>query len=363
MDVVPWWKVDLGQAEINKVIESVNNRCVTQGPVTEELEACLAKILNVPYTVLTTNGSSALLMALIAFGIGPGDEVIVPALTFMATAQAPLLLGAKVKLVDVCPDKPVVDVDKIEEAITEKTKAIIPVHLNGRAADINSINKIAVKYRVKVIEDSVQALGANNDFGCLGTQSDIGVFSLGITKLITSIRGGFLAVKDKALAEKLKKIRNHGLSSSFSDNSSSDIMGFNFEFTDILASVGLVQVRKIKAKIESQKRMYSFYKQALKEFGYIRMIKVDMENGELPLWIEVVCDGRKKLINLLEERGVQAKPFYPALSKLPYLYERKPFCNAEFYASCGLILPSGDGQSPKNLERTVEALNDISSYF
>jgi dTDP-4-amino-4,6-dideoxygalactose transaminase len=130
-----------------------------------------------------------------------------------------------------------------------------------------------------------------------------------------------------------------------------------------LASVGLVQVRKIKAKIESQKRMYSFYKQALKEFGYIRMIKVDMENGELPLWIEVVCDGRKKLINLLEERGVQAKPFYPALSKLPYLYERKPFCNAEFYASCGLILPSGDGQSPKNLERTVEALNDISSYF
>ncbi|MCF7916164.1 MAG: DegT/DnrJ/EryC1/StrS family aminotransferase [Candidatus Omnitrophica bacterium] len=362
MSLIPWWKIDLGQTEIKKIVDSINNRCVTQGSVTEELEVCLAELLNVPYVVLTTNGSSALLMALLAFGVNPGDEVIVPGLTFVATAQAPLLLGAKIKLVDVGLDKPVIDVGKLEKAITAKTKAIIPVHLNGRAADIKRINKIAAKYGIKVIEDAVQAFGVKVNGSYLGTQSDLGVFSLGITKLITSIRGGFLAVKDKTLAKKLKKIRNHGLSSS-SNYSSSDIMGFNFEFNDVLASVGLVQTQKIKEKIKFQKNIYAFYKQALKDLNYIKIIKVDIEKGELPLWMEVVCKKRDKLIDLLKTMHIQAKPFYPALSSLSYLKNKESLDNSKFYASCGLILPSGDGQSRKNLEKVVKALRSISSYF
>ena len=242
--VISWWKINLGKDEVKNIKGAISNRYVTQGVLTEKLERHLAEILNVPYVVLTTNGSSALLMALIALGIKPGDEVIIPDLTFVATAQAPLLLGAKVRLIDVKPRKPVIDVNKIEEAITSKTKVIIPVHLNGRAADIKNINKIAAKYNLKVIEDCAQAFCSKNSFGYFGTQSDVGVFSLGIAKLITTIQGGFLATRDESLFKRLKKIRNHGLSSYTPDFSDPDILGFNFKFNDVLASVGLSQIKR-----------------------------------------------------------------------------------------------------------------------
>ena len=130
-------------------------------------------------------------MSLMAIGVQPNDEVILPNRTWIATAHAVHLLGGKVVLVDVEPNRPIIDVTSIEQAITSKTKAIIPVHMNGRSANMRSIRKIARKYKIHVIEDAAQAIGSCNKQGYLGTQSDIGCFSLSVAKTISTGQGGF----------------------------------------------------------------------------------------------------------------------------------------------------------------------------
>lgn len=357
MNFIPWWKVSLGQKEAKRAEASIIKGSIVQGEVTKELERRLAEFLDVPYVVLATNGSAALLMALIVLGIKAGDEVIIPDLTFVATAQAPLLLGVKVKLVDVDSKQGLISPNKIEEAITPKTKAIIPVHLNGRAADIEKINRLAAKYNLNVIEDAVQAFGSKNSAGYLGTQSNVGIFSLGVTKLVTAVQGGFLATKSKRIFEKLKKIRNHGLSSDSSSFQSFNTLGFNFKFNDLLAGIGLSQLAKVEQKIQSLKDIYNFYKKNTKSLDYLEIIRVNIDNGEIPLWVEAICQERSRLIRILADESIQAKAFPPALSQLPFLYGKENFKCSRFYANFGLILPCGPDQPQKNLKRVVKVLN------
>lgn len=357
--LVPWWNVNLGLDEADKVKKSILNRNINQGLITEELEEKLSLLLKIPYVVLTTNGSIALLLSLLACDIKAGDEVIIPAFTFIATAQAPLLLGARVKLVDVESSRPVIDIKKIERSITSKTKAIIAVHLNGRAADIQSINRLAKKYGLKVIEDSVQALCSRNQFGYLGTQSDMGVFSLGITKLITAGEGGFVVTKNRNIFKKLQKIRNHGLTSKFIQRY--EIMGFNFKFNDILASLGACGIKKVKRRMKALESVYSFYKKEIDGLKYIKIMPVDLVKGELPLWAEAICFKRSEVIRLLDNMGIQAKEFPQPLCSAPYIKNKGDFKWANFYSKHGLILPCGPDQPMHNLKLTAEALKDICS--
>ena len=179
---VSWWRTSFGEEEIQRIGNSIRNEHVSMGAVTAEFENQLAAFLGVPHVVATTNGSTAILMALMAAGVGPGDEVIVPNRTWIASAHAPKLLGAQAVLVDVEQTRPIIDAAKIESAITSRTKAIIPVHLNGRSADMRRISLLAKKYGLFIIEDAAQALGSKNADGFLGTQSDIGCFSLSVAK-------------------------------------------------------------------------------------------------------------------------------------------------------------------------------------
>jgi len=207
MTEITWWKTLFGEEEVNKVADSIREEHVSQGPVTAEFERQVSGFLDIPYVIATTSGSMALLMSLWVLGVGPGDEVIVPNRTWIATAHAPLLLGAKVKLVDVEPNRPIIDASLIEERITEKTKAIIPVHMNGRAADMQKIKAIASTYNINVIEDAAQAIGSKNRDGFLGTQADIGCFSLSVAKTISTGQGGFLVTDNEDIAQRLKAIR------------------------------------------------------------------------------------------------------------------------------------------------------------
>lgn len=356
---IPWWKTNLGKNEIKKIEQSILAGHTTQGPVVEKLEEYLAKLLDVPYALLTINGSAALLMALLAFEIKAGDEIIVPNLTFIATAQAPLLLGAKIKLVDVECSRPLLDIKQVKKAITRKTKAIIPVHLNGRAAEIESLYRLGEKHNIRVIEDAAQALCSQNSSGYLGTQSDIGVFSLGITKLITTVQGGLVVTRKKALFERLKNIRDGGITKQVNFMSKYGIAGFNFKFNDILASIGLSQIEKADEKIKALKDIYNFYKDGLHDLDYIKMIDVRIEEGELPLWVEVLCIEREKVILLLRKRNIIAKPFDHALCDLLSTHKGKQYKQSELYAKLGLILPSGPDQSKDDLRYVVDSLKEI----
>ena len=155
---IQWWRTNFSEEDIEKVGESIRNENISMGRVTEELEQRLAEALDVPYVVATTSGSIAILLALMALGIKAGDEVIVPNRSWIASAHAPMMLGAKPVLVDVLPDRPVMDTSKIREKITSRTKAIITVPLNGLAVEMDEVWEIAKEYGLIVVEDSAQAL-------------------------------------------------------------------------------------------------------------------------------------------------------------------------------------------------------------
>ncbi len=354
---IPWWRTSFGDEEIRRVTLAINNENISQGPVVAEFEHLLAAYLGVPYVVATTSGSIALLMSAMAAGVGHGDEVIVPNRTWIATAHAPAMLGAKVMLVDVEVDRLIIDSTKIEEAITPRTKAIMPVHLNGRSANMREINRIAHKHGLKVIEDAAQALGSRNEDGLLGTQSDMGCFSLSVTKIIATGQGGFIATRDRKLYDKLVAIRTHGVGSVIDAEWTQ--LGFNFRFTDILASIGIAQLECLDERIEKVKAIYLRYSEGIKYLPYLSLIPVNIDAGEVPIYVEVLCKERDRLISFLAEKGIQARPFYPDLNMASYLQNNGNFPNSDQFGMQGIFLPSGPSQSIENVNRVIKVMHSF----
>jgi dTDP-4-amino-4,6-dideoxygalactose transaminase len=354
MNTISWWRTSFGSDEMKYLSDAVLKEHISQGTITAEFERRIADILNIPYVLATTSGSTALLMALIAAGIGPGDEVIVPNRTWIATAHAPLLLGAKVVLLDVEKNRPIMDVTQIEEKITYKTKAIMPVHLNGRSVAMDEINRIAVKYGLKVIEDAAQAFCSKNAYGMLGGQSFAGCFSLSVSKLISTGQGGFIVTKDSETYKRLKLMRTHGVSDVI--NVSYAEKGFNFRFNDVLASIGLAQLDRLAERISKIIDVYKKYLAVMTDLPYLKFLPVNLEAGEIPLYVEVLCPERARFIIFLADRDIQCRPFYPDLHTASYLNCSGRFPNSEVFDSQGLFLPCGPEQPLENIDRVIDAL-------
>lgn len=358
MGEVSWWRTSFGEEEAQNIAKSMAVEHISQGPVTEQFEAEFAAALDVPYAVATTSGSVALLMSLIALGIKPGDEVIVPNRTFIAAAHAAMLLGAKVALVDVLPHIPTMDVSNIERKITPRTKAVIPVHLNGRAVEMEELHAVCQKHGLWVIEDACQALFSKNSHGYLGTQSDAGCLSLGVTKLISTGQGGMVVTRNKETYERLKLVRNHGVVDTYEATYSQT--GLNFKFPDLLASIGLVQLSRVPKRLNHVNAVYEKYASAFAdfEFPWVQNIPVKVSNGEVPLWAEVLCHDRGKLVEFLGSKGIQTRRFLPDLDVSPHLENVGDFPNSRPFSARGLFLPCGPEQPLENIDRVIDALWD-----
>jgi perosamine synthetase len=357
MTRISWWRTSFDGNELCRIKEAMANENVSQGPVTAEFESRIAQELGVPYVVATTSGSTALLMALIAVGVGPGDEVIVPNRTWIASAHAPYLLGAKVVLVDVEAERPVMNVTEIESKITPRTRAIIPVHLNGRSVAMDEIIRIADSHHLYVIEDAAQALCSRNALGFLGTQSQAGCFSLSVAKLISTGQGGFVVTGDRAIYEKLCTIRTHGVRDVI--HASYTEFGFNFKFTDILAAVGLAQLDRLAERVTKVRAVYTRYAEALEDLSFLKLIPVNLDAGELPIYVEVLCPEREKLMRFLASRGIQTRPFYPDLHQATYLDNSGSFPHSEIFGQEGVFLPCGPEQSLENVDEVLAQLRQF----
>jgi dTDP-4-amino-4,6-dideoxygalactose transaminase len=355
--MIPWWRTELGEDEIRAVSQAIRERHINQGPVCRELEQQLAGQLGVPHVAVCSSGSVALYLALAACGVQPGDEVIVPAMSFIATAHAVLLRGAVVRLVDVDVDRPLIDPRQIEEAISSRTRAVIAVHLNGGACDMASILEIARRHDLKVIEDAAQAFASAGPLGKLGTLADAGTFSMSIAKLMTTGEGGFVATGSAETYDRLLKLRNQGVENVA--NNEFDAFGFNFRFTDMLAAVGLAQLAALPQKVEAARRTYAFYRDRLSGLPFLRMLPCQLDQGEVPLWSQIVCTDRERVVDLMARRGVQTRPINPPLCDSPHLRCTEAFPNARRLASQILGLPSGPHQDPQDLQRVVDALHEI----
>lgn len=355
---VPYWRTTLGETEAASVREAILSGHLSQGPLTEEFERRLAGLLGIPYVVCTTSGSAAIYLALAALGIGPGDEVIVPNRTFVATAHAVLLTGAKVKLLDCHKQDPLIDEDQIEQQITPCTKAIVPVHLNGNSANMGRINAIANRHGLRVVEDAAQAFYSKGDSGFLGTEGDAGCFSLGPTKFITTGQGGFVATRDANLYDRMIRFRSHGVHSTFAADY--QVFGFNLKFNDVAAAIGLVQLDKTVKKKEVHSKIYNSYRRELADLSYLEILPVDEAKGRLPLWVEALAVQRDKVIGLLAEQGIETRPFLRDLDRSRHLGNMgRDFPNSRKFSAQGLFLPCGPDLAASMLERSLEAIRAI----
>ena len=251
--MIPISKPQIGDEEKRLVMQVLDSGMLVQGPRVAELEQRWAEACQTKHAIAISNGTAALHTALLAHGIGPGDEVITVAFTFIASVNSIIYCGARPVFADIDPVTFNIDPDTIEALITPRTKAIMPVHLYGHPADMQRIIVIAQKHGLVVIEDAAQAIGTNYDgkpAGSFGT----GCFSLYATKNVMSAEGGMITTSDDAIAKRCRLIRAHGMEKRYYH----DMLGFNFRMSDLHAAIGLAQLSRLEAITQQRKANAEF---------------------------------------------------------------------------------------------------------
>jgi dTDP-4-amino-4,6-dideoxygalactose transaminase len=264
------------------------------------------------------------------------------------------LLGGKVVLADCSERLPLIDPKEVKRKLSKRTRAIIPVHLNGRSCQLEELLQISEESGAVLIEDACKAFASKGPGGYLGTLGAMGCFSLGMVSLISTGYGGAVVTRDGNYDRKLKLIRNHGVPRKGVEQYHT--LGFNFRFSDLLAALGIGQLGRLKEKQECVRKVYRRYVEGLSGLEKVQVIGVDVEGGELPLCMEVRSPLRSKIMDYLERHGVEALPFHHPLHSAPYLGSQDSLDHASRFAEEGLILPSGPAQPLENVDRCVELL-------
>jgi perosamine synthetase len=306
---------------------------LTEFKKTTELEESIKNFIGAKHCFMTTSGTSALILAYLAINIMPGDEIIVPNYTMVATANSVKLLGAVPVLADVDSTTFTITLDEIKRKITSKTKAIVHVSLNNREKELREIVEYCKEKSIYLIEDAAQSLGCFNNGKHFGTFGDIGCFSLSTPKIISTGQGGFVVTDNDELASRLWKIKNFGRKAGGLEEY--DIFGLNFKFTDIQAVIGIEQFKKLPERIKRMKEIYSLYSQ------HIPMLLPSMGNEWIPWFIDLKITNRDKLMHFLNQHNIQTRITYPALHALPmYNGNDCDFVNSLDISTNGVFLPS-----------------------
>ena len=348
------WNNEITKRDVELLNKSVENRNIMEGPVLQEFETRIGNLLDMSYVIGTSSGSAALALALMGIGIRPGDEVIVPDLTFVATANAACMLGAKVILAPTEKDRPLLDLESIDALITEKTKAIITVDLNGRIAWSRELKERYGDKGIYIIDDACQAFMSGDDDGKAGTCADVGCFSFGITKLLTTANGGMVVTNNKELYERMKLMKTQGMKSVF-EGDAYYYPGFNFKLPDVLASIGLGQLERLEEKVSHVCQIEEIYRSELRNVKGISFIE-NREN-EIHYMADIICDNRDLVRNILHENGIISRPLGMPLHTAPYLkQERNIYHTSSDLQRKILYLPCGPNQQLKDVGTVVRVL-------
>lgn len=333
---------------------------VTEFKKTREFESMIADYTGAKYCSVVSNGTVSLSIALMACGVGVGDEVIVPDYTMVATPNAAELIGAKAVFADISKDNLCMDYNSMTAVVTERTKAVILVSINGRYPDnMEQFVSFCKQKGIHLIEDAAQSLGSKIGEKHLGTFGEIGSFSFSAPKIITTGQGGALITDDEELYKKIKMIRDFGRTSGGSDHYL--VKGWNFKFTDIQAVIGIEQMKKLPARIEKKKQMARLYCDMLSDIQGVDLIPTNIENTA-PWFFDMLCDERENLIEHMKEHGIGTRPFYPALHAEPaYGYCDQSFPNAEEIAQRGLWLPSAITLEEEQITRVCDCVRKFYS--
>jgi perosamine synthetase len=321
---IPLIKPVIGEKEIAKVEEVLLSGMLAEGSQNKQFEKEFSEFTDAKYAITTTNGTSALFVALEALGIGPGDEIITVGFTFIASSNAILHVGAIPVFVDIDHKTWTIDPEEVKKAITPRTKAIMPVHIFGTPSNMNALREIAKEHNLFIIEDACQAHGAKYDGKHVGSIGDIGCFSLYATKNLMAGEGGVIVTDDEELANRCKSIKNHGREAGKFGGYSHYRIGYNFRMTDFNAAIALSQLNRLPEFLEIRKRNAELYKELLKDIDQLTYQQVP-DKGQHCYYIFAcaLTDDNytvKDIVNYLREHGIGSRPIYstPAYKQPAY---------------------------------------------
>ncbi len=357
----------IGEREIAYVTDAVRSGWVSSiGPYIDRFEEAFARYIGAGHAIAVSNGTVALHLALHAMGVGPGDEVIVPDLTFAATAHTILQTGATPVFADVQPETWCLDLAAVERATTARTRAIVPVHLFGYPADVPALAAFARPRGIRVLEDAAEAHGATVEGVKAGALGDIGSFSFYGNKLMTTGEGGMLTTSDDALARRCRFLKDHGMSPERRYFHTE--LAFNYRMTNLQAALGLAQLEQLETFIAKKRQILGWYRDALAGVPGLAWNPEAAGVRNVYWMISVVLGDevrvtRDEVCARLKVRGVDSRPFFIPMSAMPHLAHAR--CVGAVSDGCpvsarlsarGLNLPSGCGLGRDDVGRAARAL-------
>ncbi len=372
---VPLADLDYGETEERLVLEVLRSRWLTMGGVTQEFERRFAASCQSPFALGVSNATVALHLACLALGIGPGDEVIVPSLTFVATSNAVLYTGAEVRFADILgPHELTIDPAEIERLVSPRTKAVIVMHYAGYPCRMNEIMAVIQRYNLVLIEDTAHAPGAALNGRSLGAWGQIGCFSFFSNKNISTGEGGMLTTPNKEIASKVRLLRSHGMSNLTWDRhhghaSSYDVtaLGYNYRIDEIHSALGLAQLEKLEANNLRRKAITDRYWNALETSGlefpfheWANAPGVEPAYHIFPALLPATTD-RQEFMQRLKSSGVQTSIHYPPIHTFSYYREHYPgiqLVRTEAAAQREVTLPLYPGMDDNAIETVITAVRD-----
>jgi len=374
---IEFYKHNISQADIANAVEVMNSLFLTTGETVEEFERRFSQYLGLKYTVGVTSCTAALHLSLLAYGIGPGDEVITTPMTFIATANAVLYAGAKPVFVDVEPETGNINADLIEDAATSRTKAILPVHLYGQMCDMRKIREIADKHHLTVIEDAAHAIEASRDGIRPGQLSDAACFSFYATKNITSGEGGAISTNSEEIAEKLKKLRLHGMSKGAAERYfrryehwDMEMLGWKYNMNNIQAALLLSQLGRIEQNWQRREEICRMYEDAFRSNAHISLPLVlpGSKSARHLFTVQVRPEKRDKVLWQLQERGIGVAVNFRAIHLLTFYrqtfgYERGMYPIAEKIGDSTITLPLYPKLTDEEVRYVIQTVKEVTAEY
>jgi perosamine synthetase len=355
----PW----IDHQEIDLVMDCLKSGWISsQGEYIGEFEKAFSEFCDTRFGVATSNGTTALHLALLTLGVGPGDEVIVPSLSFIATANVVVYTGARPVFADVNEKTWTLDPPQLRSKITDKTKAIIPVHLYGHPADMGPIIELAEEFNLWVIEDAAEAHGAEYKGKKVGSLGHMGCFSFYGNKIISTGEGGMIVTNNPEWVVKAQILRDHGMSKEI--KYWHPILGYNFRMTNIQAALGLGQMNKIEKIIDQKRRIAQMYSRGLEG---VKGIELPPEEtwGKNVFWLYSILirpeTGKKRdeLIEYLHQFQVASRPVFFPMPDMPFYARGDHFPIAQKISKQGISLPSGSSLTPENIHYIIDLIKQF----
>lgn len=358
---IPWFVPIMTGGELDNLAGVIDRNFLNDGPLARKFEDRVAEIAGVRHCVAVTSGTAAISLALMALGVGAGDEVIVPDLTFIATANAARLTGATVRLVDVEPNRFAIDGDAVAAAIGPRTRAVVAVDVNGRGAAYDVLEPLCRDHGLALVCDAAEALGSRYNGRPIGSYGDAACFSFSAAKTITAGQGGMVATDDPAVYEKLIQLKDQGrpVRGTGGDDPHPDL-GFNFKFTDLQAAVALAQLDAFEARLDHARVRDGWYRDALDGLPGLHFPAETNQPGEVRQWTDVLLDDRESVRRALAEAGIGCRGFwFPLHRQPPYAAQTGDYGVAERISAQGLWLPSSFDLTESQAAETADVVRRV----